>query len=272
MCTYHKSQLVGAGFAQAKTFRYAQDFQHGHRQMIGLIKDYFDEYLRFWTFLGAALLRPVEEISFRARRDTDLRNAALFLASALLTNAILFTLVAGESIGDMTRFAIFIIIAATLSFLGFLSFSLAWKVFRYKGDIRKLMRVGLYFNGIYQIIIGLSSVVFYGAFKLINPPLFKTYHAVMMGCEGGYFAKVERMNEIAASDPTISILSTILGGVIFVSLITYWIASLRLYLQLFPMPALKGFATLMFGIICSWASAPLGAFIGSAISQPVNGC
>lgn len=240
--------------------------------MFGLIKEYLDDYLKFWALLGAALLKPVEELSFRARRDGSFRNSVLFLGSAILTNVVLMSLIAGQSLSDLRRFVIFVIVAGAISVLGYLSFAISWKLFRYKGDIRTLMRLGFYFNGIYIMIWTVLGVIFYGAFKAIDPALFLTYSAALHDCTGGWWQKTLRLAEIAGSSPAIDILNTSVAAISVFGHFFYWIASLRTYFEIFPMGRWRGTAALILAIMISWALTPLGWSIMLALSGSVNGC
>ncbi|SFR51673.1 hypothetical protein [Litoreibacter janthinus] len=240
--------------------------------MIGLIKEYWDDYLRFWELLGAALLRPIHEISYRVRHDSGMRNSVLFLGSALLTNAVLITLVLGQSLTDMSRVVILGINAAFLSLLGFVSFALAWRICRYRGNFRRLMRLGFYFNGIYVAITTLGALLFYGAFKALSPQLYREYHNGLTNCDDGLGAKIQRLNDLVASDPLVNMLNNVQATVIFLALIVYWIASLRLYFQLFPMGALRGAAAFILALVFWHVLLVVDFVFFLAIGQLVNGC
>jgi hypothetical protein len=240
--------------------------------MISLIKEYLDDYLRFWQLLGVALLQPINEISYRVRHDSGYRSSVVFLGSALLTNAVLLTLVAGQSLTDISRVVILCIHAASLSLVGFVSFALAWKICRYKGDFKRLMRLGFYFNGIYVTIATFVSLLYYGAFKVLSPQLYRTYHAGLSNCEGGIGAKIRHLNDLVAQDPLINMLNNIHATVIFVALIVYWIASIRLYFALFPMGAWRGALAFALALVFSYVLLPLDILLFLAIGQLINGC
>ncbi len=240
--------------------------------MYGLIKEYLDDYLKFWALLGAALLKPIEELSFRARKDGGWRNSVLFLGFAMLTNAVLIALMVGQSLGDIRRFVIFVATAGALSLLGYLSFAISWKLFRYNGDIRKLMRLGFYFNGIYVMIGAVTTALFHGAFKVVEPALYKTYHTALLDCSDGILAKGERLTEIASSDPIINILNTTMGGIVFFGILFYWIASVRAYFRMFPMGRLRGTFAFLFALTLTWILTPLGWVFMVGIGQAANNC
>ncbi|EPX80168.1 hypothetical protein [Litoreibacter arenae] len=240
--------------------------------MIGLVKEYWDDYLRFWQLLGAALLRPIDELSYRVRNDRGMRNSVLFLAAALLTNSVLITLVLGQSLTDMSRVVILGINAAFLSLLGFVSFALAWKICRYKGNFRRLMRLGFYFNGIYVTISTFVALLFYGAFKVLSPQLYREYHDGLTNCEDGLGAKIQRLNDLVASDPLVNTLNNVQATVIFVALIAYWIASVRLYFRLFPMGALRGATAFVLALVFWHALLVVDFVFFLAIGQLINGC
>lgn len=241
-------------------------------QMIGLIKEYFGDYLRFWQFLGVAMLRPVEEISYRARSDSGFHNSVMFLGASIATSAALLALVAGQNLTDLTRLVIMGINAAVLSLLGCLCFVLAWKAVRYEGNVRLLMRMGFYFNAIYMVIWTIPAILFYGAFKLLSPLLYQDYNAALLDCSGGVMAKGQRLTDILSTAPLIDTLSMVHGGIILAGLLFYWIASIRLYFQLFPMGRLRGgFAFLLASLLWCILS-PLGWIFFLAIGQTINGC
>ncbi|WP_281857752.1 hypothetical protein [Litoreibacter halocynthiae] len=240
--------------------------------MIGLIKEYLDDYLRFWQLLGAALLRPIHEISYRVRHDSGFRSSVLFLGSALLTNAVLITLVLGDSLTDLSRVVILCIHAAFLSLMGFVSFALAWRICRYEGDLKRLMRLGFYFNGIYVTITTFAALLFYGAFKVLSPQLYAMYHKGLTTCEDGIGAKIQHLNDLIAQDPLIDMLNGVQTTVITIALLVYWVASVRLYFRLFPMGVWRGALAFVLALAFWHVLLVVDMLLFLAIAGRINGC
>ena len=240
--------------------------------MISLIKEYWDDYLRFWPLLGAALLRPIQEISYRTRHDSGYRRSVMFLGAALVTNALLITLVAGQSLSDLSRIVILCLNAAVLSLLGFISFALAWKICRYEGNFAQLMRMGFYFNGIYVTICTVVAILYFGAFKALSPQLYNKYHEALISCEGGIGAKIQRLNGLTKQDPLIDMLYSAQTAVIFFALMFYWGASIRLYFGLFPMGWFRGILAFLLALVFWTALQPLDWAFLLAIGNRINGC
>lgn len=240
--------------------------------MFGLIKDYSKDYIAFWVRLGTILRTPIEEVSYRTRKDRSLRDSALFLGFALLSNAVLMSLLTGTGLSDVTRVVIAAINAAVLTLLGYLSFATAWRLCRFKGDYGTLLRIGFYFNALYVTFSTLSFVLFYGAFKVIDPATARLYHQTSQVCDGGFIAKINSLKTIVEANPTVSAINQTLGAVLFCVLLAYWIASLRVYVRVFSMSRLQRWGTLILANVFVCLTFPIAIVFFLAISGMINGC
>lgn len=240
--------------------------------MLDKIETYWTQFVRFWAVLGQIILTPVEEVSYRARRDKGLRPSISFLAWALLVWAVMIALIAAEDITDMTRFVVFVIGSSANAVLGFLAYSIAWKLFRYEGDKYTLMRIGFYFSGFYTVFLGLVLVLQNGAFKVLAPGLYEAYFLVLTNCEGGILVKQEALGRITASEPALQTVNTVLGSIVLVGLLVYWIASIRVYLTVFASTWWQRWGTLVLGSALWVAFMPLSWLIMISLGRSINGC
>lgn len=240
--------------------------------MFGLIKEYFEDYVAFWVRMGAVLRTPIDEVSYRARKDRGMRDSCLFLGFALLSNAVLMSLMTGTGLSDVSRIVVLAISAAVLTLLGCASFAAAWALCRVKGDYGRLLRIGFYFNGVYVTLSTVSFVLFYGAFKAIDPDGQRLYHQTSQTCDGGILAKMGRLTDILDASPMVATINGWLGTVLFCLLVAYWIASIRVYVRVFAMSRLQHWGTLILANIFTWMTWPIWFLIFLAISGVINGC
>ncbi|MCY4336422.1 MAG: hypothetical protein OXC60_17340 [Litoreibacter sp.] len=222
--------------------------------------------------MSRIVLTPVEEVSFRARKDKGMMPCIIFLGWSLLVWALMIALMVSEDITDLTRFGVFAIASAANAVIGYLAYSFAWFVFRYKGDKQVLMRVGFYFAGLYTVFLGLLFVLQNGAFKVLAPEFYEAYFTALNSCDNGILEKMRTVGRISAEAPAMQTVNTVLGATILIGVLIYWISSIRVYLGVFHMPRWRCWGSLIFGSVLWVGFMWVPWLILISLGRPINGC
>jgi hypothetical protein len=226
--------------------------------MFEIIKEHLDEYIAYWKIMGEALLHPIDEISYRARHDTGFRKAATFLLFTVLTTTLFVTLAWGGNISDISGFVVNIIGTSALTLLGYVNFAIAWKIFRYKGDLILLAKVGMYFDALIIFLLTIVGILQHGYLKTFAAEKHIEYTKVLQTCGLDFFEKQAQLNAITENSTKIQNADTATGAAILLILIVYLSASLRLYFRLHPMSKLKRTGITLLAVLLSCITTPLG--------------